>query len=196
MTEEVMHPLRRRMLEDMTVRNLSEGTQQVYIRSVRACCRYCNKKPSELTLEGRAGLPPTPFGERSGAGQRQRRHGGASVLLPRDARAARGAGLHPHRASPSGCHGAERPGGGAPAGGGAGAEVADRAQRRLRGGTAGVGGGGAEARRHPKPSGCGSGWSRARGGVMGMRCSRPSSCGCCGTGGRRPGLRCGCSPTG
>ena len=31
MTEEVMHPLRRRMLEDMTVRNLSEGTQQVYI---------------------------------------------------------------------------------------------------------------------------------------------------------------------
>ncbi len=51
MTEEVMHPLRRRMLEDMTVRNLSEGTQQVYIRSVRACCRYCNKKPSELTFE-------------------------------------------------------------------------------------------------------------------------------------------------
>ena len=51
MTEEVMHPLRRRMLEDMTVRNLSEATQQVYIRSVRACCRYCNKKPSELTFE-------------------------------------------------------------------------------------------------------------------------------------------------
>jgi site-specific recombinase XerD len=39
------------MLEDMTLRNLSEGTQQVYIRSVRACCRYCNKKPSELTFE-------------------------------------------------------------------------------------------------------------------------------------------------
>ena len=51
MTEEVMHPLRRRMLEDMTVRNLSEGAQQVYIRSVRACCRYCNKKPSELAFE-------------------------------------------------------------------------------------------------------------------------------------------------
>ena len=51
MTEEVMHPLRRRMLEDMTVRNLSEGTQQVYIRSDRTCCRYCNKKPGELTFE-------------------------------------------------------------------------------------------------------------------------------------------------
>ena len=35
----------------MTVRNLSEGTQRVYIRSVQACCRYCNRKPSELTFE-------------------------------------------------------------------------------------------------------------------------------------------------
>ena len=51
MTEEAVHPLRRRMIEDMTVRNLSEGTQRVYIGSVRACCRYCNKKPGELTFE-------------------------------------------------------------------------------------------------------------------------------------------------
>ena len=51
MTDEVMHPLRRRMLEDMTVRNLSEATQRVYIRSVRAGCRYCNAKPGELTFE-------------------------------------------------------------------------------------------------------------------------------------------------
>ena len=51
MTEVAINPLRRRMIEDMTVRNLSEGTQRVYIRSVQACCRYCNKKPSELTFE-------------------------------------------------------------------------------------------------------------------------------------------------
>ncbi len=51
MTEAAINPLRRRMIEDMTVRNLSEGTQQIYIRSVQACCRYCNKKPSELTFE-------------------------------------------------------------------------------------------------------------------------------------------------
>ena len=51
MTEAAINPLRRRMIEDMTVRNLSEGTQRVYIRSVQACCRYCNRKPSELTFE-------------------------------------------------------------------------------------------------------------------------------------------------
>ena len=58
MTEEVMHPLRRRMLEDMTLRNLSEATQQVYIRSVRACCRYCNKKPSERCWQSNANMSP------------------------------------------------------------------------------------------------------------------------------------------
>ena len=51
MTEEAVHPLRRRMIEDMAVRNLSEGTQRGYMQSVRACCRYCNKKPAELTFE-------------------------------------------------------------------------------------------------------------------------------------------------
>jgi integrase len=51
MTEAAINPLRRRMIEDMTLRNLSEGTQRVYIASVRACCRYCNKKPDELTFE-------------------------------------------------------------------------------------------------------------------------------------------------
>ena len=35
----------------MTLRNLSEGTQRVYIASVRACCRCCNKKPDKLAFE-------------------------------------------------------------------------------------------------------------------------------------------------
>ena len=51
MTEEVINPLRRRMIEDMTIRNFDQRTQQTYIRSVRACCRYCDRQPAELTFE-------------------------------------------------------------------------------------------------------------------------------------------------
>jgi site-specific recombinase XerD len=39
------------MIEDMTIRNFDERTQQTYIRSVRSCCRYCDRRPAELTFE-------------------------------------------------------------------------------------------------------------------------------------------------
>jgi integrase/recombinase XerD len=51
MTEEAINPLRRRMIEDMTIRNFDQRTQQSYIRSVRSCCRYCDRQPGELTFE-------------------------------------------------------------------------------------------------------------------------------------------------
>jgi site-specific recombinase XerD len=51
MTEEAINPLRRRMIEDMTIRNFDQRTQQSYIRSVRSCCRYCDRRPAELTFE-------------------------------------------------------------------------------------------------------------------------------------------------
>jgi integrase/recombinase XerD len=51
MTEEVINPLRRRMIEDMTIRNFDPRTQQTYMRSVRGCCRYCGRPPAELTFE-------------------------------------------------------------------------------------------------------------------------------------------------
>ena len=51
MTEEVINPLRRRMIEDMTIRNFDPRTQQAYIRSVRSCGRYCDRTPGELTFE-------------------------------------------------------------------------------------------------------------------------------------------------
>ncbi len=51
MTEEAINPLRRRMIEDMTIRNFDPRTQQTYMRSVRACCRYCDRAPAELTFE-------------------------------------------------------------------------------------------------------------------------------------------------
>jgi len=51
MTEEVINPLRRRMIEDMTIRNFDPRTQQSYMRWVRACCRYCGRSPAALTFE-------------------------------------------------------------------------------------------------------------------------------------------------
>jgi len=39
MTEEVINPLRRRMIEDMTIRNFDPRTQQSYLRSVRGVRR-------------------------------------------------------------------------------------------------------------------------------------------------------------
>jgi site-specific recombinase XerD len=51
MTEEAINPLRHRMIEDMTIRNFDQRTQQSYLRSVRSCCRYCDRLPAELTFE-------------------------------------------------------------------------------------------------------------------------------------------------
>jgi len=51
MAEEAINPLRRRMIEDMTIRNFDLRTQHAYLRSVRSCCRYCDRAPSELTFE-------------------------------------------------------------------------------------------------------------------------------------------------
>jgi site-specific recombinase XerD len=49
--DEAINPLRLRMIEDMTARNFEERTQRGYLRSVRACCRYCGKRPTQLTYE-------------------------------------------------------------------------------------------------------------------------------------------------
>ena len=43
-----MTALRRRMLEDMQVRNLSAGTQQVYLQHVSRFARYCGRSPAEV----------------------------------------------------------------------------------------------------------------------------------------------------
>ena len=46
-----MTALRRRMLEDMQVRNLSAGTQQVYLQHISRFARYCGRSPAELGPE-------------------------------------------------------------------------------------------------------------------------------------------------
>ena len=44
-------PLRRRMIEDMTVRNLSPATQRSYVHAVAKFSRFFGRSPETLTLE-------------------------------------------------------------------------------------------------------------------------------------------------
>jgi len=46
-----MTPLRQRMLEDMQMRNLSRGTQMVYVRAVMQLARHYHKSPDQLQRE-------------------------------------------------------------------------------------------------------------------------------------------------
>ena len=46
-----MSPLRRRMTEDMTVRNMSPATQRSYISAVSKFSRYFGRSPNKLTLD-------------------------------------------------------------------------------------------------------------------------------------------------
>jgi integrase/recombinase XerD len=46
-----LSPLRRRMIEDMTVRNLSPATQRSYISAVSKLRRYFGRSPDRLELE-------------------------------------------------------------------------------------------------------------------------------------------------
>src|ERR1700704_4231255 len=46
-----MSPLRRRMIEDMTIRNLSRSTQHSYIYAVAKFSRHFNCPPARLGME-------------------------------------------------------------------------------------------------------------------------------------------------
>src|SRR5260370_32344918 len=46
-----LSPLRRRMIEDMTIRNMSPATQRSYISAVSKFSRYFGRSPDRLTLD-------------------------------------------------------------------------------------------------------------------------------------------------
>ena len=50
MTEQVS-PLRQRMIEDMTIRNMSVNTQKAYIRAVANFSKHFGKSPDKFTFE-------------------------------------------------------------------------------------------------------------------------------------------------
>src|SRR6202142_1986011 len=47
-----LSPLRRRMIEDMTVRNMSPATQRSYVSAVSKFSRYFGRSPDRVALEG------------------------------------------------------------------------------------------------------------------------------------------------
>jgi len=48
---ERISPLRRRMIEDMTIRNLSPTTQRSYIHAVKKYAEYFERSPDRLDIE-------------------------------------------------------------------------------------------------------------------------------------------------
>jgi site-specific recombinase XerD len=51
MTDEAMSPLRRRMIEDMTIRKLAPKTQQGYIRTVKDFAAFLGRSPDVASFE-------------------------------------------------------------------------------------------------------------------------------------------------
>jgi integrase/recombinase XerD len=51
MTEEAMSPLRRRMIEDMTIRKLAPKTQQGYIRTIKDFAVFLGRSPDTASFE-------------------------------------------------------------------------------------------------------------------------------------------------
>jgi hypothetical protein len=77
MSDETISPLRRRMIEDMTVRGIGEKTRNDYIRHVRTFSAFIGRSPDT----GGAPLPAAPDRDRSAPADHQRRGGGAAFLL-------------------------------------------------------------------------------------------------------------------
>ena len=50
-SKQPIHPLRQRMIEDMTLRGLSLASQRNYLRAVRSCCATMKKRPEDLSAE-------------------------------------------------------------------------------------------------------------------------------------------------
>ena len=68
MTDEAMSPLRRRMIEDVTIRKLSPKTQQGYIRTIKDFAAFLGRSPGTGELRGRTTLSAAPGGERRAPG--------------------------------------------------------------------------------------------------------------------------------
>jgi integrase/recombinase XerD len=51
MTDQAMSPLRRRMIEDMTIRKLARKTQQGYIRTIKDLAAFIGRSPDQASFE-------------------------------------------------------------------------------------------------------------------------------------------------
>ncbi len=56
MTNQAISPLRRRMVEDMTIRNFAPRTQEAYIRAVKRFTAFLGLSPATACFEGVRGF--------------------------------------------------------------------------------------------------------------------------------------------
>jgi hypothetical protein len=94
MSEKLITPLRRGMIEDMTVRNFVEKTHNDYIRHVRTFTAFLGRAPDTAAPEDLR-LPAASDAGRRACVEHQWLGCGAAFLLHRDARPPRD-GRGPH----------------------------------------------------------------------------------------------------
>ena len=126
MTEECITPLRRRMIEDMSVRHFASKTQHDYIRTVMKLTRFLGRSPDTATNEDTPSFPVALDREPRGRADYQLHRLGVAVLFHRDARSGRRGSASDVR--PRAAQAAGRP---EPRGGGARRQEQGRARRRL-----------------------------------------------------------------
>ena len=81
MTDEAMSPLRRRMIEDMTIRKLAPKTQHDYVQRVKNFAAFSRAIAGYGELRGRAPLPAASGGERRWRADHQSDRLDVAVLL-------------------------------------------------------------------------------------------------------------------
>src|SRR5246127_4052171 len=128
MTDAPVSPLRRRMIEDMTIRKFAPRTQEGYIRAVKGFSAFFGASPDKARFEDLRRYQLHLAASGAGTPTINR----AALPLPGDAAPAAGrrtTALHPRAAQAAG--GAEPGGGGAAARCGAQPQVQGGAERRL-----------------------------------------------------------------
>jgi hypothetical protein len=90
-----LNPLRRRMIEDMKVRNLSPVTQRCYVHAVAKFARYFNRSPDRLGLTDVRTYQIHLASSGHVVGRMQRRGLRSTLLLRRNPRTFRDGRAHP-----------------------------------------------------------------------------------------------------
>ena len=98
MTDQSVSPLRRRMIEDMTIRKISPKTQQGYIRTIKNLAAFLGRSPDTASFEDIRRFQLHLATSGAGAANSQSSCCGVAVLLPGHAQAVRhrrAHGVHP-----------------------------------------------------------------------------------------------------
>ena len=89
MTDEAMSPLRRRMIEDMTIRKLAPKTQQGYMHTIKKFAAFLGRSPDTASFEDIRRFQLHLAASGAGAADSQSHRGGAAVLFQGHAQAIR-----------------------------------------------------------------------------------------------------------